>query len=93
MSEERAETGPAEAQTSDSTHDKPGSFWIIWIIISLLLAYPLSIGPAAKFYGWRGRGAPAAVRTFYAPLAQAYNRNHKVKKAIDWYVGLWGTQL
>jgi hypothetical protein len=92
MSAERTETSPSEVRPSDSTHEKGGSLWILWAVIGVLLAYPLSFGPVARFY--RGRGpAPPAARAFYAPIEIAYNRSDTVRKAIDWYLGRWGAHM
>jgi hypothetical protein len=86
MSEERIETNPPEAQTSEFAHDKGGSPWIIWLTLALLAAYPLSLGPVAGYYGYK---APKAVIKFYAPIRALRDRSKVAGDVIDWYVHLW----
>ena len=90
MSEERTETSPPEAQTSDSTHDKGGSLWILWSLIGLHLAYPLSIGPVALAY--KNKRPPNLVLVVYAPLGYPYTHSATVRRVVDWYFHLWGVR-
>jgi hypothetical protein len=83
-------TEVADSQTSDTTNERAGFSWLIWAALAVLLAYPLSIGPVARFYG---KNAPLAVRMFYAPLGLARDRSQTVKQALDWYADLWGAHL
>jgi hypothetical protein len=87
MSEERTETSPPEAQTSDSTHDKGGSLWILWTFMALLLAYPLSIGPVALAY--KNDTPPNFVHVVYWPLAYLTTHSAMANRAIFWYIQLW----
>jgi len=90
MSGAQSEIKSTEAHDSEAAQEKSGSAWLIWTVIVLLFAYPLSIGPAARHYG---NSPPAAVRAFYMPLGIAYDRNKGVRQALDWYAGLWGAHL
>ena len=90
MSEERTETSPAEAQTSDSMHDKGGSLWILWSVIGLLLAYPLSIGPVALAY--KDKHVPNFVYAVYEPLDYVCSHSSPVKRVMVWYLHLWGVR-
>jgi hypothetical protein len=90
MSEEGTEISSTELQTSDSTHDKGGgSLWILWSVIGLLLAYPLSTGPVLKFCISKGRPPPVIV-ALYTPLETLYNKSSAAHKFFDWYFHLWG---
>lgn len=79
------------------THESPeapargGSLWILVSLICLLLAYPLSMGPALRCF--RTHGVPVAARVLYAPIIFAYEHNDKLRQAFDWYVSLWGCQM
>ena len=84
--------GTESESTASQSQESSNLAGFIWAALAILLAYPLSIGPAAKFYERRGP-APAAVRAFYAPLGLAYDQSGMVKKAFDWYAALWGTHL
>ena len=90
-------SGPESESTASQSQESAGQdssnlAGFIWAALAILLTYPLSIGPAAKFYERRGP-APTAVRAFYAPLGIAYERNKGVKLALDWYAGVWRTHL
>jgi hypothetical protein len=78
------------AQHEPATQDSSNVSGFIWAALAVLLAYPLSIGPVARFYG---KNAPLAVRMFYAPLGLARDRSQTVKEALDWYADLWGAHL
>jgi len=91
MSEERTETSPPEAQTSDSAHDKGGSLWILWGFMALLIAYPLSIGPVARFYkASSSRRPPSFVIAIYTPILALCDRSEVAGHTLVWYLGLWG---
>jgi len=46
------------------------------------MAYPLSIGPVAKFYTGSGSG----LDTFYAPVIHLYQTSPPVHRFFDWYM-------
>jgi hypothetical protein len=90
VSEEPTETSPAELQISDTTHDTPGTLWILWSLIGLLLAYPLSLGPVVKYY--KSRHPPEAVYAFYRPLKVLAEKVPAIEKPFLWYLDLWGAK-
>jgi len=66
--------------------------WNLWgIILLILLAYPLSAGPAFRF-AYNSRDPRTRLRTFstvYAPIGWLRRQSKATKTAIDWYMGLW----
>jgi len=59
------------------------------LLLTLLLAYPLSSGPVIAFY-WNKYGAlPERVAHFYYPVWLAHHNSKTVGNVIDWYTGLW----
>ncbi len=67
-------------------------FWIVVALVAVLVAYPLSIGPAT----WLRDQAPSqklAWRIFsfcYAPVLWVYDRSPQpVKDTVEWYAGLF----
>ena len=88
MTDALAEVARPESHDSDGAQDKPGSLWILWLLAVLLFAYPLSVGPIAKFY--RKRNPPHALIVFYEPLESLYHKSHTVHEIFDWYFRLWG---
>ncbi|HSU55620.1 MAG TPA: hypothetical protein VLT36_16310 [Candidatus Dormibacteraeota bacterium] len=91
MSRVLPETETSDSRASGSDHQRLNPFWLLVALGVLLLAYPLSTGPAAKYY--ENKGAPKAVRTFYAPLVFLYERNESAHRALDWYARLWRTHF
>jgi hypothetical protein len=74
---------------------KPGvSFWATVVVVVLLVAYPLSFGPAcwiASRVNSRTRTLPA----FYRPLISAMSTSETIYRAGKWYSELgaadrWG---
>jgi hypothetical protein len=60
------------------------------LMVALLLAYPLSLGPVAKWYLDRpGNQIPSAFQTFYAPLFAFCYYVPPAGKAMQWYFELW----
>jgi hypothetical protein len=62
--------------------------WIGWILLSGLILYPLSIGPAS----WWTQDDPskwAALDTAYAPIRWLGDRVDCVGEALDWYHSRW----
>jgi hypothetical protein len=67
---------------------KPRHF-IPALVLTLLVAYPLSSGPVVAFY-WNMYGAmPERVEYFYYPVWWAHGSSKNVGNVIDWYTGLW----
>ena len=66
---------------------KPGvAFWATVVVIVVLLAYPLSFGPAC-WLNERGLVGRAAVSAVYSPVL-ATAENGRLPKVIDWYARL-----
>jgi hypothetical protein len=59
------------------------------ILLALLIAYPLSAGPAGGFYFAKGPPYPSWVVTFYQPLTWATSQAKCLTDAYDWYLDLW----
>jgi hypothetical protein len=90
MNEEPVEAAQAEWHISEDAHGKPGSLWILWSLIGLLLAYPLSLGPVVKYY--KSRHPPEAVYAFYRPLKLLAEKVPAIEKPFLWYLDLWGAK-
>lgn len=87
MAEASSHTVPIESDDSHSANDKP-TFRVVWVFLALLIAYPLSIGPVARFY--HNRSPPRAVEVLYQPMQLLYRNNAAVRPVLDWYGDLWG---
>jgi hypothetical protein len=72
---------------SDEPKKRSRGVWIWWVIIVLLLAYPLSMGPVLR-YGSQF-GLPAA----YEPLARFCESWQPLCDLKDWYTELWGERF
>jgi hypothetical protein len=89
MSEDASNTTLVESRESESAYDRPGfPSIVLWLVMALFLAYPLSLGPVVKFY--RSRQVPGTVFILYAPLEYVDRHCRPVHRAIDWYLHLWG---
>ena len=76
---------PSVSDEKDTCQDsgKSSLTWTLWCGTALLLmAYPLSIGPVAKFYTGSGSG----LDTFYAPVIHLYQTSPPVHRFFDWYM-------
>ena len=75
-----------------TSRKKPGvTFWAT-VVVVVVLAYPLSLGPADWLLvnhhvpSW----AKPAVHAFYAPLMWVvFNGPRPIRTAVLWYDGLW----
>ncbi|HVX09579.1 MAG TPA: hypothetical protein VHC22_00120 [Pirellulales bacterium] len=68
----------------DENRTKRGGTWVAVVLVMLLLAYPLSIGPAFAVVG-ANRGNGTLVRVFevvYAPL-------RPFKQILEPWIDLW----
>jgi hypothetical protein len=75
----------------DSHRKSSGLALAAWIALGLLICYPLSIGPVARYFS--NGSPPAAVEAIYAPLGYLYSHSDAAKAAFDWYAKLWGVDL
>ncbi len=68
-------------------------FMLVWIVLVLLIAYPLSIGPVARIYRGVIGGPPRIVQAFYSPLVQVCGMSPGGDKLLRWYVvDVWGVK-
>src|SRR5262245_31669408 len=77
-------------------HTKPGvAFWATVMVVVLLVAYPLSIGPISWLadHGFLPDPVKQPLRYFYYPLAWAVLRSGAAYDIYTWYVRLWGHEL
>jgi len=71
------------ALTSD--HKKPGvAYWATVVVVVVLVAYPLSFGPAC-WIAWRAASAAPVIATIYSPLIRAGFRGPApIRRALWW---------
>ena len=62
--------------------------WAVVGVLVLLLAYPLSVGPAVWICN-HGYMSEDAITPFYAPLKWLVERSELVGDGMGWYVALW----
>jgi hypothetical protein len=76
---------------SDEPKKRSRGLWIWWAIIVLLLAYPLSYGPAFRLaLDSRDSGTKVlTLSTVYAPIGWVCTRSKPARAATLWYLGLW----
>ena len=73
---------------------KPGvAFWAT-VVVVLLLAYPVSFGPATWLYDNGGIPASAegALEDFYEPVIWARDDDASprwLRRSVNWYEALW----
>jgi hypothetical protein len=67
----------------------------LWAVLVLLLLYPLSIGPAAKFLDDRpGTRTEKVLDVVYAPLGYVCEHFSPAGKLFQWYVvELWRADI
>jgi hypothetical protein len=76
-----------------TSRKKPGvAFWATVAPVVLVVAYPLSVGPAE----WLNRSGRISdntgnvIRQFYRPLDWTYrNGPESIRQSLDWYIKLW----
>lgn len=67
---------------------KPGvAFWATVVVVVVLVAYPLSFGPACWINRGTGSGGKA-ICTVYYPILWAANRSTVIDDAFLWYARL-----
>ncbi len=75
-------------------HKQPGvAFWAtVVLVVALVVAYPLSLGPAIWLYhhkfvpGW----ARTPIQYVYSPLEWlAHYGPAPIRNSLNWYVELW----
>jgi hypothetical protein len=77
---------------SDERKRAGAGFWIILSVVTVMLLYPLSVGPA-ELLNRKGRISDEtgnAIRLFYRPLDWAYRDGpESIRRALDWYMKFW----
>lgn len=66
--------------------------WVWFVIVPvILLAYPLSIGPATYLFakGYLGENSGHALNQFYDPLHSICARNETSDAALSYYIQWW----
>ena len=79
-----------ESTEAPTSHRGPGFHLAVWIALSVLFLYPLSVCPAAKVFG---NSPPPAVKILYAPLGYLYQKVPVVHAFYQWYAKVWGVRL
>jgi len=66
---------------------KPGvAFWAT-VVVVVVLAYPLSLGPAC-WVSSRMNAGESTVSSVYRPLTLGMSKSERIAAAIDWYSAL-----
>jgi hypothetical protein len=84
----------AHEQAVTDEHKQPGvAFWAtVVLVIAVMLAYPLSLGPAVWLYHHKyvPNWARMPIQVFYSPLEWlAHHGPGPVRDSFNWYVELW----
>ncbi len=86
MGETQESRGKGDPKPVPLTPREGNSFgWVLWALFFLFVAYPLSIGPAARFH----KACPPArpmIETAYAPITTVMEHCRPVRDAFYWYV-------
>jgi hypothetical protein len=75
-----------------SDHKKPGVVFWATVVLVVVVAYPLSFGPAvwAVNQDWSPVWALTAYERTYAPILWLYEIGPvPIRNALDWYAGFW----
>jgi hypothetical protein len=78
----------SQAQHEQAPHGQFSAF-AFWILVSLLIVYPLSIGPVARVVAASPGLPPQALLSFYKPLETLYDNSYPAERFFDWYLKLW----
>jgi hypothetical protein len=72
------------------TPPKGGLFgWLLWVLVFFLVAYPLSIGPAAKFHQ-HFPGARPSIEAAYKPIVVLMEHSPAARAGCMWYLSkIW----
>jgi hypothetical protein len=63
-----------------------GSLLVWFLVLVLLIGYPLSVGPALALAERNNANVPWVL---YEPIAYLYKNVPAVKAFYDWYIPLW----
>ena len=79
----------AEPKRAPSPREGGSSAAFLWVILFLFVAYPLSIGPAARVHQ-RFPATRPFIETVYKPLTLLIENCSPVRNATLWYVSkIW----
>ena len=77
---------------SDKTKGKRwGWTAAVCVLLTLLVLYPLSIGPGSQIAFAYGRAD--LLETVYAPVLWAASESETVNEFVGWYLQLWARML
>jgi hypothetical protein len=72
---------------------RPVFFRVLWLPLALLLAYPLSTGPALKLAD-KHILSNDSLNTFYAPISALMKHSDLARRLAWWYLhGIWRLEL
>ena len=78
----------AQEPANDSAQDERAGMPLAgWVLVFLVLLYPLSVGPVVILSG--GQLTPT-LEAFYSPLEFLYDHVPVVHDFYEWYFGVWG---
>ncbi len=76
-----------------TSRKKPGvAFWATVVVACLMVAYPLSFGPALwmSSHDWCSEDTAISIGKFYYPiLALRRSGPEQISSLLDWYAALW----
>ena len=78
-----------DSENATPTRGRGGALFV-WALVLLLIAYPLSPGPAFAIYRGYKDGVPKPVEWLFAPLEYAAENLPAVGSFYRWYMPLWG---
>ena len=65
------------------------SGWTLWVLVFFFLAYPLSIGPAARLHQHFPRARPL-IEAAYKPIVVLMDQSPTARDACVWYLSkIW----
>ncbi|MAG95053.1 MAG: hypothetical protein CMJ48_15110 [Planctomycetaceae bacterium] len=77
--------------TEEQDQKRGWGFWVAVVVLLLLVAYPLSIGPVIWCLdtGRLPQSSVPAWEVFYAPVLWAWKNVPAAEHVLDWYDDLW----
>ena len=73
---------------SDEPKRRPRA-WIGWVTITLLVLYPLSMGPVGRIAHNFGFDVIAIDKAIYGPILWLRDSSESFSRALIWYLGFW----
>ncbi len=78
---------PQNDDRTEGANESRKGFPVVWIVLFLLVAYPLSIGPALVLV--ENDLLPENTLSLYRPIELLADRSDAVRDVFRWYVGVW----